>query len=179
MALLSSSSIRFRALEPEDLDVLYRWENNTSQWDVGSTLAPFSKYTLKRYIAESHRDIYDLKQIRFIIELYEEPHTPIGVADLYDFDPHNNRAAIGILIDAPFQRKGHASQAIALMEEYAFSFLKMHQLYAHVPQKNQASLRLFVKSGYDRRGVLKDWLCSHDGYQDVFVMQKINSNKGL
>ena len=124
MALLSSSSIRFRAIEPEDLDILYHWENNTAFWEVGVTLAPFSKYILRQYITESHKDIYELRQVRFIIEL-SNTHTPIGLADLFDFDPHNSRAAIGILIDTPFQKKGYAKQALALLEEYAFSFLKI------------------------------------------------------
>ena len=160
MALLSSSSIRFRAIEPEDLDILYHWENNTAFWEVGVTLAPFSKYILRQYITESHKDIYELRQIRFIIEL-SNTHTPIGLADLFDFDPPNSRAAL------------------ALLEEYAFSFLKIHQLYAHIPEKNQASLQLFLKSGYGEHGIFKEWLRTIDGYQDVRLLQKINSNKGL
>lgn len=178
MALLSSSSIRFRAIEPEDLDILYHWENNTAFWEVGVTLALFSKYILRQYITESHKDIYELRQVRFIIEL-SNTHTPIGLADLFDFDPHNSRAAIGILIDTPFQKKGYAKQALALLEEYAFSFLKIHQLYAHIPEKNQASLQLFLKSGYGEHGIFKEWLRTIDGYQDVRLLQKINSNKGL
>ena len=52
---LSDEEIRLRALEPEDLEVLYRWENDSTLWEVGNTLAPFSRYALKRYIAESHQ----------------------------------------------------------------------------------------------------------------------------
>jgi diamine N-acetyltransferase len=40
--------IRLRALEPEDLEVLYEWENNDSNWIISNTLSPFSKYTLKQ-----------------------------------------------------------------------------------------------------------------------------------
>lgn len=178
MTLLNSSSIRFRAIEPEDLEILYRWENNPDLWNVGSTLAPFSKYVLKQYIIESHRDIYDIRQIRFIIELTNN-HIPVGLADLFDFDPHNSRAAIGILIDTPYQRQGYGKQAITLLEEYAFTFLKIHQLFAHVPHKNEASFQLFKKSGYCEQGILKEWLRSANGYQDVHILQKINLDKGL
>ena len=50
--------IKLRALEPEDLELLYEWENNESYWTISSTISPFSKYTLKRYLENSHKNIY-------------------------------------------------------------------------------------------------------------------------
>ena len=38
--------VRLRALEPEDLDILYRYENDSSLWEVGTTIAPFSRKQL-------------------------------------------------------------------------------------------------------------------------------------
>jgi diamine N-acetyltransferase len=35
--------IRLRALEPEDLELLYDWENNESNWTISNTISPFSK----------------------------------------------------------------------------------------------------------------------------------------
>ena len=43
--------VRLRALEPEDLDILYRYENDSSLWEVGTTIAPFSRKQLYDYIA--------------------------------------------------------------------------------------------------------------------------------
>ena len=62
MNLLQNNVVRLRAPEPEDLELLYSWENNPEWWELGNTLAPYSRYLLKEYIAESHRDIFDLKQ---------------------------------------------------------------------------------------------------------------------
>lgn len=69
MAQLENETIRLRALEPEDLELLYRWENNPELWSLGNTMSPYSRYILKEYIRESHRDIFDLKQLRLMIEL--------------------------------------------------------------------------------------------------------------
>ena len=74
---LRGETVRLRALEPEDLELLYRWENNPAWWDVGNTLAPYSRYLLKQYIAESHRDIFELKQQRFMVD-----YLPEGVSEL-------------------------------------------------------------------------------------------------
>ena len=46
---LRGETVRLRALEPEDLELLYRWENNPAWWDVGNTLAPYSRYLLLYY----------------------------------------------------------------------------------------------------------------------------------
>ena len=40
MAQLENEIIRLRALEPEDLEPLYRWENNPDLWSLGNTMSP-------------------------------------------------------------------------------------------------------------------------------------------
>lgn len=174
MALLENSEIRLRALEPEDLEWVYRWENNPDLWQVGATLAPFSRYVLKEYIAASHRDIFDLKQLRLMVEL-RATGVAAGMVDLFDFDPHHRRAAVGILVDSAYRKDGVATGAVKLLAEYAFSFLRMHQLYAHVPVGNEASKALFARCGFVVTGVLSDWLAVADGYEDVLVMQRVSS----
>ena len=42
MNYLTGKQIELRAVEPEDLDALYRWENDSSLWIYGSTVSPLS-----------------------------------------------------------------------------------------------------------------------------------------
>lgn len=121
MELLEGENIRLRAIEPEDLELLYRWENHSEWWGFGSTLAPYSRYQLKEYIKRSHCDIYELKQLRLMIEQLADV-TTVGSVDLYDFDPYHLHAGVGILVDSDYQQQGIASEALALLERYAFSF---------------------------------------------------------
>jgi diamine N-acetyltransferase len=174
MPLLNNTIISLRAPEPEDLDKLYEWENNASLWELGSTRSPYSRYLLKQYIADSENDIYTRKQLRLIIEL-KETNTAVGTIDLYDFDPHHHRAGVGILIDVAHQRKGFAKNALQLLIDYAFSFLNLHQLYAHIPVTNTPSLCLFAQCGFKTTGILKDRLLSPNGYVDVAFAVKINT----
>ena len=88
MNLLQNKTVCLRAPEPEDLELLYSWENNPEWWEIGNTLAPYSRYLLKEYIAESHRGIFDLKQLRLMIDLCSTGAT-VGMLDLYDFDYQN------------------------------------------------------------------------------------------
>jgi diamine N-acetyltransferase len=165
--------IRLRALEPEDIDLLYAWENDTSLWAWGCTVSPYSRYTLKEYIAHSHQNIYEAKQLRLMVEEIESS-TGVGVIDLYDFDPHNRKAAVGILTDASCRRKGIATQALNLLTDYAFSFLKLHQLYAYIPAGNEPSQRLFSRCGFSIAGILRDWITTEQGFSDVLFAQQIN-----
>lgn len=44
---MNDENILIRALEPEDLEYLYKWENDMDLWEVSDTLTPFSHFTLK------------------------------------------------------------------------------------------------------------------------------------
>ena len=169
--MLETEKIKLRALEPEDLDVLYQLENNTTLWSWGCTMVPYSRHELRQYIL-SEKDIYETKQIRFVVELKRE-NKAVGMIDLYDFDPHHKRAAVSIIIDNQYQRKGLAGNALSLLCNYAFSFLKLHQLYAFISVKNESSKRLFIRSGFEEKGLLHDWIQTVDGYEDVIIFSLI------
>lgn len=170
--MLENAQIRLRAPEPEDLDALYKWENNPELWRIGNTTAPYSRHALKRYIDELEHDIYSTGQLRFMVELKSEDKA-IGTADLFDFDVFHSRSAIGLLIDENYRGNGYADQALKLLLEYGFSFLKLHQLYVEIPENNPASISLFPKNDFTLTGKLKDWVNAGE-YRDVLVFQKIN-----
>lgn len=169
--MLANKNITLRAPEPEDLEVFYKWENDTSLWSYGSTITPFSRYMLKEYIASGGGDFYQTRQLRLMI-VNKADQSTVGMIDLFDFDPFHRRAALGILIDPAHQRQGFALQALTLLDAYAFRFLGIHMLFVHVPQCNEASIRLFEKAGFEDKGILSDWIRIEDQYEDVLIMQK-------
>ena len=176
MALLKNETILLRALEPEDLDVLYRWENDPALWQHGSTLAPYSRFALRDYLSGAlSQDIFQSRQLRLMI-VETGSQQPVGTIDLYDVHPVHLRAGIGIFLDEGYRKKGFGLQALQLMHEYASQVLLLHQLYAYIPKSNLPSYLLFQKSGYEEIGVLKSWLRTADGYLDVWVMQSPTSH---
>ncbi len=172
--MLENDTILLRAVEPEDLDFLYSCENNTSIWRCGSTTAPYSRFAIKQYIADAQNDIYTNKQLRLIICLKTNIKEAIGAVDLFDFDPYHQRASVGIVIDSiENQQHGYAQQSLQLIEEYAFCFLHLHQLYCSIAAYNKASVALFEKAGYVKCGTRKDWLKTENGFADEIEYQKI------
>ena len=174
MAYLENDQIKLRALEPEDLEILYKWENDADLWRCGATIAPYSKFAIKEYIAESGLDIFQTKQLRLMI-VWKDNDEPVGTIDLYDFDPMNLRAGVGILIDMAYRGKGIGKQALQLINDYAFDFLLLKQLFAYIPKQNESSLKLFSKSGYSNTACLKEWIKTSNGFEDVYLMQLINT----
>ncbi len=174
--LLETERIFLRALEPEDLDVLYQWENDSELWKYGATLTPYSRFSLREYLENSlQQSIVQSGQLRLMI-IHKESNQTIGTVDLYDYNPIHLRAGIGILIDQGFRNKGYGEEALALIQEYAFRVLFLQQLYAHIPATNKNSLNLFSKSGYEQAGILRSWLKTESGFADVCLMQLINFN---
>lgn len=157
----------------EDLDFLYILENNPSIWEISGTTTPYSKHALRTYLENAHRDIYDVKQLRLCI--CSNDHAQIGLIDLFDFDPKNLRAGIGIVVlEEAHRNNGVGSEAISLLCNYAFSHLNLRQLYANVIEGNLASLHVFRKLGFTEVGVKKDWIFSANGFKNEIMFQKIN-----
>jgi len=177
LKILEGNFVQLRAPEPEDLECLYKWENDTDIWQVSNTIAPFSRFVLKQYIESAHLDIYETRQVRFMIDLSNniDPAKTIGTIDLFDFDPYHNRAGIGILIGDNAERgKGFANDTLQTLIRYAFDVLKLHQLYCNISTENQQSLSLFKNNGFVIVGEKKDWLKGIDGWVGEYMLQLIN-----
>jgi diamine N-acetyltransferase len=173
MAVLTGNKLKLRAPEPEDLDLLYIWENDPEVWQISNTLTPFSRFTLKNYIENAHLDIYQAKQVRFMIDTLDTFST-IGTIDLFDFDPLHSRAGVGILIaDNTRRKQGYAAEALDLLLDYCFSTLLLHQLYCNISSDNIASIGLFNKKGFVECGEKKEWIKTRDGWQSEFLYQLI------
>lgn len=161
--------IDLRAMEPEDLDLLYKVENDVSLWGVGVTNVPYSRYTLHNYIANAVGDIYTDKQVRLMIE--NQNHETVGIVDITDFDPHHMRAELGIVIQCQYRNQGYATAAVDKAICYARDVLHLHQLYIFVDEENKESLGFFKSVGFRHSATLKDWLFMGDKYRNAVFMQ--------
>ena len=170
--MMQGEKIRLRAMEPEDIDVLYAMENDLRHWDVSDTQMPFSRYTMEQYVLScANQDLYTLKQLRLMI-CEVGSGTAVGCIDMYDYQPQHQRAAVGIMVTDEHQRQGYASEALALVCRYARDILHLHQLYCHISESNLQSLQLFESHGFVRTATLKDWRQHADGsWEDTLLLQ--------
>ena len=152
-SFLANERIYLRAVEPEDLDLMYEMENDPSMWDMFAD-----------------------KQLRLMI-MRRKDNCTLGTVDITDFVPLHSRGAVGIAVHSNYRQEGYASDALKLLCEYAFNFLFIKQLYAHIAVDNEPSLRLFNSCGFTQCGVLKEWLLTHEGYKDAVLVQCMNPKR--
>lgn len=170
--ILENDIIALRAIEPSDIDLIYDWENNTDNWMVSLTQTPYSRDTIRKFIESADQDIYTIKQLRLMIEA-KDIATTVGTIDLYEFDPNNRRAGVGILVAPEFRKKGYAKEALNRLSDYGFQVLNLHQIHANISSDNIPSQRLFTGTGFEQVGVRKDWLRTPEGWLDEFIFQRI------
>ena len=168
--------VKLRKIEPFDLPFLYQWENDASVWADGSNHNPLSQQDLREYISSTTGDIYKDGQLRLVIQSVSEAvctlsaqrsvspqdGLTIGCVDLFDFDVRNRRAAIGMYVSPGMRGKGVGKEALALLEEYAFSHLRLRVIYAVISARNTACATLFRNAGYTPSSPLTDWTLEGD-----------------
>ncbi len=91
------------------------------------------------------------------------------------FVPREGVGEIGILLRRAACGRGLASKALGLVEEYAFSELRLHRLVADVDPENSASLSLFERAGFQREGLLRENWKTHLGLRDSVILGKLRS----
>ena len=67
MTQLENKDVILRAIEPEDIDLLFELENDTDLWKYSNRSQPYSKHLLKNYITNAHKHIFEFRQIKFTI----------------------------------------------------------------------------------------------------------------
>lgn len=160
--------IRLRALEPEDVELMYEIENDEKEWRHGDSVAPFSRQQLLDYAMNYDADPFRAGQLRLVV--VNDKNESIGIADLYEISAKNRNAFIGIAIHPEFRGRGYGTASIRLIADYAFKILKLKNLAAKVITSNHKALAMFKSSGFSEIGVMKGWQLTAYGFEDIAVL---------
>ena len=170
--MLNGERISLRTMEPEDVEILYAWENDRRHWHLSNTTRPYTKEEIQEFVIHS-KDIYLDLQLRLMIILNNESRA-IGTLDFFDCDFHNKRAGLGILIaDTNDRRRGYSFECLEMIKLYARDVLRLKQLFANILKSNIESISLFEKSGFLKCGEKRDWVKREDGFEDELMYQCI------
>ena len=173
MINIQGTSVYLRAPEQSDVELMYKWENNTKVWQVSNTIVPFSRFVLEQYLLNAHLDIFTNKQLRLFI--CTQQHEAVGCIDLFDFEPLHHRAGIGIFVSEEHRNKGFADDALKTVIKYCFEVLLLKQVYCNVGGTNEASLQLFEKNKFKKIGLKKQWIrVALNKFEDEWLLQRIN-----
>ena len=169
---IKDETITLRCAEPEDAELIYRWENDRDIWRVSGTHVPFTRFQIEQFLL-SNNDLFSQKQLRLMIDLNETGES-IGCIDIFDYDGINQRAGLGILVDKDYRKQGYAKSALALCIDYLFNDVLLHQVYCSIDETNTESQKLFIGQGFSLCGRRKDWIRIKTGYLNIIEYQLIN-----
>ena len=148
--VIDTSRLRLRPLCISDVPALKEWMPDSSLYTY------WGKSPGKTY---KNPDLLFAKQERptksFHLGIEERAsHQVIG--ELWVYLIENDRmAAVAIRIASSCQGKGYGSEALSAMTQFCFQHTELQRLYAKVDVRNQASLRMMEKCGYQKEGLIR------------------------
>jgi diamine N-acetyltransferase len=170
--MIKGEKLLFRAPEPEDLPLIYTWENDPEVRAVSHLKVPVSAFAVEQYILNYSRDPFDSGELR-LMAVQQSDGQVVGHLDLFEIDPLNRRAGVGILVDSRFRGQGYALEMIAMVSEWVRKALDLHQLWCTVGINNHDSIKLFLKAGFKQTGIRQGWIRSEGEWEDEVFLQRI------
>ncbi len=167
--IYNMKTVTLRAMEPDDLEHLYRWEN-ASEKDSSTEHRLYSRHELTQFILSAeNEDVYASRQQRLMAV---DGDVTVGFVEIYDFDPYHHHAGFGVLVDNQLRGQGYSIAMMAALEEYCRAELQIHVLWCDVAASNTASRTMLRRCGYEEIGRRKDWLYVNGHYEDAVAVQK-------
>ena len=171
---LDGARLRLRDLEPSDAtDAYERWMNDPEVTRyLESRFGRHDRDSLRGYI-ETNRQADGV--YAFAIELVDGDRH-IGNIKLGSFEEPHRRADIGILIgERDCWGRGYATEAIALLTEWAFADLGLEKLTAAAYGPNTGSIRAFERAGFTVEAVRPRHYRAGDEFVDGVYLARLRA----
>jgi RimJ/RimL family protein N-acetyltransferase len=97
------------------------------------------------------RDSRDDPAIFSVVELASDELA--GDALLWDIDPHNRVAHVGLSLRPSFRGRGLGTDVVRVLCRYGFELRGLHRLQVETLADNEAMLRSAAQAGFTREGV--------------------------
>jgi [ribosomal protein S5]-alanine N-acetyltransferase len=165
---LDAPRVRLRWLTETDIDALYAVFSDRQMMRYWSSPAMTKRQEAEDYLRRIHEGFAGKSLFQWGVELKQEPQV-IGTCTLFHIDPANAKAELGYCLGSAHWGKGHMSEALTALLDFAFATLKLRRLEADVDPRNESSLRLLDKLGFRREGLLRErWNVAGEIQDTVF-----------
>ncbi|MEM7016324.1 MAG: GNAT family protein [Pseudomonadota bacterium] len=160
-------NIRLRAIEPEDVDALLGWHEDSELSRYMDFLAPpQSRPSIKAYIDKETHNKLDGDRYFWIIE--DKQRNIVGQIDTRCNTRHGN-FEYGVSVSPEYKRSGYASEAILKILDYYFNHLRYHKVTAGVHSDNVPSRRLHEGLGFILEGTIREMVFTNGAYVDMLL----------
>lgn len=154
--VLESARLLLREQTVEDAAAAFHLRTNEEVMKYVPRAKPANIEEIYALIEEIKQGTLREENLGWAITLIEAPDIMIGFIGFPHFDFPNFRAEVGYMLAPGFWGKGIASEALGLMNKFAFEELGLHSLYAVIDPDNLASAKVLVKQGYVKEAHFKE-----------------------
>lgn len=168
---IQGEKIYLRLMTIEDTDRIVKWRNNPRVRDHFIYRKPFTR---QGHLAWVESKVKTGEVIQFII-CEKETDRPVGSVYFRDINKEHHNAEYGIFIgEDNAVGLGIGSEVCRLACQYGFTEEKWHKIRLRVFPDNEAAIRSYEKTGFEREAFLKDEVYIDGVYRDVILMGLMN-----
>jgi RimJ/RimL family protein N-acetyltransferase len=165
---LTSERVVLRWLERSDAPSLYNIFSDPQVMQYWSS-APWTEEDDAIELVESTRRHFETNSLYQWGVARRDDDALIGTCTLAHVDAQNRRAEIGFVLGSDHWGQGYMTEATNLLLLFAFETLGLHRIEADVDPRNEASIRLIERLGFQREGYLRErWLVGDEINDTVF-----------
>jgi len=168
-APVGSDHAQWAALREASRDFLTPWEPT---WPPDDLTRGAFRRRLKRYAEDQRSDI----AYAFLI-FRSDDGALVGGLTLANIRRGVAQAgSIGYWVGQPFARKGYMTAAVRALIPFSFGTLRLHRLEAACIPSNDASIGLLEKTGFQREGYARGYLCINGSWQDHLLYARLKDD---
>ena len=164
--------IQLDRLTQSDAEKLALLANNKNIWDMVRNSMPypysisdaedFINHTLKETISGT-----------FAIRYKNQLCGVIGL--VVQEDVYRKSAELGYWVGEEYWGRGIATEAVKLVLHYGFNNLNLIRIQAGVYEHNTSSMRVLIKNGFEKEGVLRKAVIKNDRILNEYRFAKLRS----
>ncbi len=164
-----SDFAQWMALRENSRDFLTPWEPTWLEDDL--TRASFRR-RLKRYSEDIRTDFaYPFLLFR------RTDHALLGGITLTNIRRGVAQSgSLGYWIGAPFANQGFMTRGVSALVPFAFEGLRLHRIEAACIPTNQPSIKLLERTGFQREGYAREYLCINGLWQDHLLYARLQGD---
>ena len=168
--IAEDNNLYLRKLEESDLDRTWEWLHRPDIYLKIGVQVPFSKEQQKQWFEKLQKE-----PAKFVFAVcLQENNTHIGNVSLDMIDMRHKNARLSIFIaDQNTRGKGLGSDALILLESFAFKQLNLHKIWCKTDAGDPKVLDFYKKLGYQQEGLLKEHELKEGAFIDKVLFGKI------
>ncbi len=161
--------VRLRAGEPEDWELLWRWNRDGDLWRHLEYIHPPQSRAAARRWAEDEATRQP-KGDEFGLVIENLAGELVGGLGTHHCDPVGGTFSYGLSIAREHRRRGYAADTIRLVLRYFFEERRYRKAMVHVYSFNEPSLRLHERLGFQQEGRLRRMVFTRGRFFDIIVL---------